>query len=205
MHLAAARTCGTFFALLAALAATLAGTARAADAPLDVKLTTLKFTGHAFLHSFAGQAKDFEGGAQVDPTNPNYVTAAVIDIATARMTTFESTRDHNMKKWLDADANPRIEYRLEKIDCLTGIPVATEEHPATFKVEGDFTLNRATRPLAAKVTAWRDKGLLIVTGTATINTMDYGLPIIRQMFMTVDRNVDVSFRLVFDLPADAAK
>jgi polyisoprenoid-binding protein YceI len=202
MHQAGHGQRGKVLALLLVLA--VSGLGRAADAPLDAKLTSLKFTGHAFLHSFDGQAKDFEGGAQVDPTNPNYVTDAVIDIATPRLTTFQATRDHNMKKWLDVDANPRIEYRLEKIDCLSGIPVeATQARPATFKVEGDFTLNRATRPLSATVTGWRDKGLLIVTGTATIDTMDYGLPIIRQMFMTVDRNVDVSFRLVFDLPADA--
>ncbi len=177
-----------------------------ADAPLDAKLTSMKFTGHAFLHSFDGQAQDFEGGAQVDPTNPNYVTDAVIDIATARMTTFQTTRDRNMMKWLQSEANPRIEYRLEKIDCTAGIPVeATAARPAKFIVQGDFTLNRTTRPLSANVLGWRDKGLLYITGTAKINTADYGLPIIRQMFMTVDPTVDVSFRLVFDLPADPAK
>jgi polyisoprenoid-binding protein YceI len=178
----------------------------AADAPLDAKLTSLKFTGHAFLHSFEGQAQDFEGGAQVDPADPNYVTTAVIDIATAKMTTFQATRDRNMKTWLDSSTNPRIEYRLDKLTAVSGDPAtATKEHPATFTVQGYFTLNRTTRPLVAKVIGWREKGLLIVTGTTTIDTTDYGLPIIKEMFMTVDKDVDVTFRLVFDLPADAAK
>jgi polyisoprenoid-binding protein YceI len=191
---------GKVFALLLALAFSVPD--RAADAPLDSKLTSIKFTGHAFLHSFEGQAQDFEGGAQIDPANPNYVTDAVIDLAAARLTTFQTTRDRNMKKWLDAPANPRIEYRLEKIECVSGIPVeATRAHPATFTVQGDFTLNRTTRPVTAAVTGWREKGLLIVTGTTTLDTTDYGLPIIRQMFMTVDKDVQVSFRLVFDLPA----
>jgi len=40
----------------------------------------------------------------------------------------------------------------------------------------------------------------VVTGTTSVNTLDHGLPIIQQFFMTVDKDVDVSFHLVFDLP-----
>jgi polyisoprenoid-binding protein YceI len=188
------------------IALTLPLVAHGADVPLDTKLTSLKFTGHAFLHNFEGQAHDFQGGAKIDPANPNLVTDAVIDIATAKLTTFQTTRDGNMEKWLDAPTNPRIEYRLEKIERVSGDPAqATKTSPATFTVQGDFTLNHTTRPLSAQVTGWREKGLLVIEGTTTIDTTAYGLPIIKQMFMTVDRNVDVSFHLVFDLPADGAK
>jgi polyisoprenoid-binding protein YceI len=188
-----------FFALFLALA--LPGAAPAATAPLDAGASTLKFTGHAFLHSFDGQAQEFEGGARLDPANPNLVSEAFLDVAAGRMTTFQDTRDKNMRAWLHTDADPRIEFHLSRIECLSGDPAkAGPDHPASFAVSGEFTLNRTTQPLCARVLGWRERRTLVVTGTTTLNTIDYGLPIIRQLFMTVDPHVDVSFRLVFDLP-----
>jgi polyisoprenoid-binding protein YceI len=177
--------------------------ALAADAPLDARETSIKFTGHATLHDFDGEAQDIRGHAQLDSANPNLVTGAVIDIGVARMTTFSDGRDRNMRAWLRADAEPRIAFRLQKIICTSGHPrQATEKSPALFTVTGTFTLNGQTRPLTAKVTGWRDGALLHVVGLTQIDTTAYGLLIISQFFLTVDKNVDVVFRLAFDLPVE---
>ncbi len=48
--------------------------------------------------------------------------------------------------------------------------------------------------------AWREGKRLTVEGIATIDTVDHGLPIVKQLFMTVDKNVDVAFHLVFNVP-----
>jgi hypothetical protein len=117
------------------------------------------------------------------------------------MTTFETTRDKNMRDWLHVDTQPRIEFHLAKVTCLTGdLSRATRDHPAQFSVLGDFTLNKITKPLATKVLGWREGNLLVVTGAAQIDTTAYGLPIVRQFFLTVDKDVDITFHLVFDLP-----
>ena len=190
-----------FLVLLVALLTSVL--ARADVAPLDAKATTIKFTGHAFLHDFTGQAQDFEGGAVIDRAQPTFVGAAVVDVGTAGLTTFQETRDRNMRNWLHVAEKPRIEYRLDKLTCDSGVPArATRDHPAAFTVHGYFTLNHATKPLTAQVLGWREDQRLIVTGAIRIDTTAYGLPIIRQLMMTVDKNVDVSFRLVFDLPAN---
>jgi hypothetical protein len=77
---------------------------------------------------------------------------------------------------------------------------ATREHPSSFVVRGNFTLNRTTRPIQTQVLGWREGAWLVITGATTIDTTAYGLPLIRQVFLTVQPEVDVTFRLVFNLP-----
>jgi polyisoprenoid-binding protein YceI len=181
----------------------LSGFSHAVEVPLDAKESFLKFTGHAFMHDFNGEAKEFSGSAQIDSQKPEIVLSAKIDIQAATMTTFESARDRNMFKWLHVDVNPAINFQLNEVKRVNGHPVdATKDHPSQFTVGGVFTLNKTRRPLETKALGWREGKWLVVTGTTKINTADHGLPEVRQLFMTVDKKVDVVFRLVFDLPPE---
>jgi polyisoprenoid-binding protein YceI len=174
----------------------MAGVARAgaAEVPLDVTTSTLKFTGHAFLH-------DFHGTAQVDPALTVPVQGAVIEIAAGKMTTFIDARDRNMRTWLKVDANPAIKFELTSVRLVQGDAAhATKEHPATFAVAGTFTLNQTPKPLTATATGWREGNRLVIDGTTVIDTTAYGLPIVQTLFLTVDKNVDVAFHLEYALP-----
>jgi len=180
--------------------------AHSADAPLDQKQSSLKFTGHAFLHDFNGEAKEFTGSAQVDSSKPELVTGAKIEIQAAKMTTFESTRDQNMFQWLRVQATPEISFDLTRVISMDGKPAvatAIKNSPSKFLVSGNFTLNNVAKPLQAEALSWREGKYLVVTGTTSIDTTAHGLPIIKQFFMTVDKDVDVSFHLVFDLPSNS--
>lgn len=183
------------------LATLLTGFTYGQEAPLDMKLSTLKFTGHAFLHDFNGEAKEFTGSAKLDALKPELVTSARIDIAAAKMTTFESGRDHNMFEWLNVDSIPGISFELTHVLSMDGKAAAgTKDHPAKFVVSGKFTLNKVAKPLETQVLGWREGKWLVVTGITQVDTADHGLPIIKQYFMTVDKDVDIDFHLVFDLP-----
>lgn len=175
----------------------------AVEVPLDAKQSSLKFTGHAFLHDFNGQAKQFSGSAQIDFQKPELVLSATIDIEAAKMTTFESARDRNMFQWLHVDTNPRISFELTHVISMDGNAAnATKGHPSKFFVSGKFTLNKVTKSLQTQVLGWREGKWLVATGSTQINTADHGLPIIEQFFMTVDKDVDIVFHLVFDLPSN---
>lgn len=181
----------------------LSGFARALEVPLDAKESFLKFTGHAFMHDFNGEAKEFHGSAQIDVKKPEIVLGAEIDIQAAKMTTFESTRDRNMFDWLHVDMNPEISFQLKKAKLMKDdFTNATTDHPAQFAVNGNFNLNKITKPLETQVFAWREGKWLVATGMTRINTADHGLPEIRQLFMTVEKQVDIGFRLIFDLPPE---
>ena len=172
----------------------------AVEAPLNVTQSSLKFTGHAFMHDFNGEAKQFNGSAEMDPKKPT-VESAKIEIKAARMTTFESERDHEMLAWLHVDVNPDLSFHLTRVTVVSGDPGrATKDHPAQFTVQGTFTLNHVSKPLEAQADGWREGDLLVVAGKTKVDTASYGLPIIKKFFMTVGKDVDVDFHLAFDLP-----
>lgn len=136
------------------LAISLTGLSRAADAPLDLKQSSLKFTGHAFLHDFDGTAKDFQGSAQIDPAKPTLIRSAKIDFPTAGMTTFEDTRDRNMRDWLHVGTHPEIEFQLTTVLPLKGDPArATRDNPVQFTVRGTLTLNGTPGPWKPRLRA----------------------------------------------------
>jgi polyisoprenoid-binding protein YceI len=185
------------------LALLLSGLSDAAEAPLNAKQSFLKFTGHAFMHDFNGEAKEFSGSSQIDSSKPEIVLNAKIAIQAANMTTFENARDQNMFQWLHVDAIPGISFELTHVISMDGkAATATKDHPSKFLVSGDFTLNKITKPLQTRVSGWREGKWLVVTGVTQIDTAEHGLPIIKQYFMTVDKEVDIAFRLVFDLPPE---
>jgi polyisoprenoid-binding protein YceI len=187
--------------LLALALALGTGTVAAQEVPLDLKASFLKFEGHAFLHDFEGQAQSFVGSAQIDLNRPQVVTRARIVIAVAGMTTFQQTRDRNMKTWLQATTQPEIVFTLDQVKLFAGEPrLAREAMPARFRVQGELEMNHQQHPLTGMADGWRSGALLIVSGQTTLNTEDYGLPQIRQLFLTVDPRVDVTYRLAFDLP-----
>ena len=172
----------------------------AVEAPLDVTQSSLKFTGHAFMHNFSGEAKQFSGSAEVDPNKPA-VESARIKIKAARMTTFEGERDHDMLAWLHVDVNPDLSFRLTRVTLVSGDSAhATKDHPAHFRVDGIFTLNHVSKPLEAQAEGWREGDLLVVAGKTKVDTASHGLPIIKKYFMTVGKDVDIDFHLAFDLP-----
>ena len=177
--------------------------AHAGEASLDVHASTLKFTGHAFLHDFEGEAREFKGSAQVDAKDPLLVDGAEIDIASAKLTTFVDARDRNMFQWLQVTVNPDIRFQLTKVKLLEGDPLhATKDAPARFSVSGLFTLNKVTKALQSEALGWREGGRLIVEGTTQIDTAAHGLPEVKTLFLTVGKDVDVAFHLAFDLPGE---
>ncbi len=172
------------------------------EAPLDPKVSYLKFTGHAFMHEFNGTAGLFHGSAQIDTQTPQVVTGANIVINAVAMTTFDNDRDKNMRDWLQVETNPEITFVLQKVTPLQAFTptAATIGNPVPFTVKGTLTLNRATHDVETRVLGWREGSWLIVTGTTVINTTDYGLPPVQKFFLSVDKNVDLAFRLAFVLP-----
>jgi polyisoprenoid-binding protein YceI len=189
---------------LVVVASIFSSLAHAVEAPLDTQASTLKFVGHTMLHDFKGTARDFHGSAQIDTATPALASAAEIDITAARLTTFIDDRDRKMFGWLQVRKNPDIEFQLGKVKLLGGDPLhATKAAPAQYALSGVFTLNKVGKPLKTEAHVYRDGQLLIADGTARIDTVDHGLPEVKAFFMTVDRNVDITFHLVFDLPKEA--
>ena len=194
------------FVSTALLLTCLAGSAAYAETlPLDPKGSSLTFTGEAFLHNFRGEAKEFEGNALLELEAVPPIQRATLHFKMAALTTFQEQRDQNMRTWLNIKAYPEATFQLERVKVLTGdYKTASPAQPAKFAVFGTLTLNGVREPLSGTAQGWRENDRVIVAGETTVDTMKHGLPQIREMVLTVGRNVKAAFRFSFVLPSDYA-
>ncbi|MEI9893130.1 MAG: YceI family protein [Chthoniobacter sp.] len=169
--------------------------------PLDPQGSSLTFVGDATLHSFRGEAKEFTGSATLDTEASPPVQKATLRFKTAALTTFNDKRDKNMRDWLKVEVHPDVTFTLESVKLIEGdMPKADAQHPAKFTVNGTFVLNGAKQPFGGAALGWRAKDRLLVTGDAVIDTLQFGLPQIRQTLLTVATKVKTSYRFSFILP-----
>jgi len=172
---------------------------------LDPNGSSVKFVGTSFLHSFHGEAKDISGSAEIDAGAVPPVQKATLHFKTAALTTFHQERDQKMFAWLQIATHPEALFTLQNVKLLEGdFQSANAQHPAKFEVRGGFTLNGVKKPMIGSALGWREKDRLIVSGETTVDTLRYGLPQIREAFMTVAAEVKVSYRFSFILPHEHA-
>jgi polyisoprenoid-binding protein YceI len=180
--------------------------ARSEELPLDSGKSSVSFVGEAFMHNFRGEAKDISGHASLEPTAVPPIQKATLRFKTAALTTFHPERDQKMRAWLQVTAQPDATFRLESVRLVAGdYQQASAANPARFRVTGAFTLHGVTKSIAGNANGWRDSNRLFVTGDATIDTTIFGLPQVREMFMTVGKDVKVTYRFAFVLPREPGK
>lgn len=157
------------------------------------------------MHSFHGEARNFTGSATLESGANPPVQRATLHFKTAALTTFNNDRDKKMWEWLKIDAHPEATFTLESVKPIEGDgQKADAAHPARFQVAGTLTLNGVKQAVAGTAQGWREKDRLIVSGNTVLDTLKYGLPQIRQAFLTVGTNVKTSYRFTFILPAEYA-
>jgi len=198
------RSTGTLvFSLLIALLSTDAVCLAGQAIELDPKGSSVTFVGDSFLHSFHGEAKDITGNAELDAAAVPPVQKATLRFKTAALTTFHNGRDEKMFAWLKVAVHPDALFLLESVRLREGdFQNANARHPAKFAIQGTFTLNGVKQPMDGSALGWRDRDRLVVSGETTVNTLRYGLPQIREAFMTVGADVKVSYRFSFILPRE---
>jgi polyisoprenoid-binding protein YceI len=194
--------------LTLALAFVLASSAMAADPvtlPLDRKTSFVKFVGESFLHDFHGEAKELSGSAELDPSATPPIQRASLQFPVTKLTTFHEGRDKKMFEWLKVETHRDSAFALEKVRLTAGdYQAADPQNPASFAVAGLFTFNGVKKPVSGTAKGWRDKNRLVVSGETTIDTLKFGLPQIREAFLTVGTNVRVTYQFSFLLPPEYA-
>ena len=102
------------------------------------------------------------------------------------MKTGRADRDHNMLGWLQTNQFPQVIFELRTVD--RGPDGALTAH-------GRFQLHGQLHDLSFPVTVTVGRGVTTIDGVATLDTRDFGLPIIRFLVLTVDPVVHVHFHL----------
>lgn len=139
----------------------------------------------ATLGSFVAHLEDFDAAISMDPESERVGTAAFhADLSAVK--TGIADRDHNMIVWLQANEFPQVVFELKGMD---------RGSDGALTARGRFQLHGQTHDISFPVRVTVDRGLAAIDGTASLDTRDFGLPIIRFFVLTVDPVVQVKFHL----------
>ncbi len=161
--------------------------ARATGAPLVLDYTEshLDIAVKSTVTSFIARLEKFDVAITVDPDRGRVESTAFhADLAAVK--TGRTDRDHNMVVWLQANQFPQVDFELKAMD---------RGPDGGLTAFGRFQLHGQQHDLRFPLTVTVSKGLTIIDGTATLDTRDFGLPIIRFWLLTVDPVVHVHFHL----------
>lgn len=169
------------------LAASVPAMLVAAERPLvlDAAQSRISIAVHVTVDSFVGELTAFEPAVTV--ADDGRVTGARLAFHFRDVKTGKSSRDEAMHKWQHSDEFPDGLFVLTSIQPASG---------SKATAAGRLTLHGVTRDVTCPIAITREDGRTAIDGEATIDTREYGLPVIRMLaIMKVDPLVRVRFHL----------
>jgi len=179
------RSSGARLLAAAILALPLATRANGAPFVMDHAESHVDIAVKSTLYSFVARLEEFDVAITLDPENGR-VESTVFHADLSALKTGITDRDHNMSVWLQAKEFPQVVFELGSVD--RGPNGALTAH-------GRFQLHGQLHDIRFPMTVSLSRGLTTIDGTVTLDTQDFGLPIIRYWVLTVDPVLQVHFHL----------
>lgn len=179
------RSSGARLLAAAILALPLATSANGALFVVDRAESHVDIAVKSTLDSFVARLADFDVAITLDPEDGR-IESAAFHAALSAVKTGLAGRDHNMSVWLQTNEFPQVVFELRAVDRSPN---------GVFTARGRFRLHGQMHDIRFPVTVTVNRGLAAIDGTATLDTQEYGLPIIRFWVLTVDPVVQVHFHL----------
>lgn len=173
--------------VLFTLAAGMAANLVAAERPLvvDPAASRIEIAVRATVDSFVGELTAYEPAITL--ADDGSVKSARFGFQFRDVTTRKTDRDKAMHKWQQTDTHPKGLFILTSLEPASG---------PTAIAFGRLTFHGVTRDVRFPITITRDDGRYAIDGQATIDTREYGLPVIRMLALVkVDPMVRVRFHL----------
>ena len=179
------RSSGARLLAAAILALPVAAKANGARLVLDRAESHVDIAVKATAGSFVARLDDFDVAITLDPESGGVESTAFhADLSAVK--TGRAGRDHDMSVWLQTNEFPQVVFELRAVDRgLNGALTA----------RGRFQLHGQQHEIHFPVTVTVNRGLTTIDGAATLDTRDFGLPIIRFWVLTVDPVLHVHFHL----------
>jgi polyisoprenoid-binding protein YceI len=179
------RSSGTRLLAAAILVLPLATRANGAQFVMDRAESHVDITVKATLGSFVAHLEDFDVAITLDPESGRVESTAFhANLSTVK--TGLAARDHNMSVWLQTNEFPQVVFELKAVDRSPN---------GALTARGRLQLHGQMHDMRFPVTVTVSRGLATIDGTATLDTQDFGLPVIRFWVLTVDPVVQVHWRL----------
>lgn len=166
--------------------AAISSLAQGATLSVDKHLSRLEVAVHAPPDSFVAPLAVYDISVSLNPAGTLPETAEV-SFAFADLKTGKDARDKKMLEWLQSGQFPSGRFVLESL---------TNDARGKLLAAGTLTLHGVARPLSFPVTVASEGTRMKIDGEATVDTRDFGLPVIRMFaLLKVDPQVIVRFHL----------
>lgn len=148
---------------------------------------------HATVDSFTARLGDYDAQIDVDPDTAK-VLGAQFRFRFADLKTGKPRRDREMHEWQRTEEHPDGEFALAALE-----PTAD----GRFTARGTLRLHGTVKEIRFPVSVTTDHTLFAVDGQPTLDTREFGLPVIRKLaLLKVDPVVTVRFHLQTSLPTE---
>ncbi len=154
----------------------------------------IAFDGRATLHGFTGTSQQVDGRVEVIPVAIEESSSGFVAVKAASLTTGNGLRDRNMRKLLEIDRYPEIRFTLGQVK-VQKLPSA-EQKSAALTVTGRLQVRDVTRTLQLPVEVTPDAESITITGQVPFTFTDAGLTPPSFLFVTVENQLTIRFRLV---------
>jgi len=172
--------------LLVALICVLPYCLRGATLVVDKRESHIQIQVRATLSSFVARLPDYDAVITVAPASGR-VESAQFNANFSGVKTGVAARDSDMNEWQETDQFPRLGFDLISME---------PGERGTFVAHGLLHLHGVEQSVSFPVAITTDRRLLAVDGELSVDTRDFGLPIIRKFFiLTVNPVVHLRFHL----------
>jgi len=179
------RSSGARLLAAAILALPLATRASGARFVLDRAQSRVDIAVKATVNSFIVRLEDFDVAIALDPESGK-VESTAFHADLSALKTGRAGRDHDMSIWLQTNEFPQVVFELGAVD---------RSPDGALTARGRLQLHGQQHDVRFPLTVTVSRGSATIDGTATLDTRDFGLPIIRFWLLTVDPVVHVHFHL----------
>ncbi len=178
--------------------------------PISAANSLLTFTIRRPGETIDGTAHEFTGDVTFDPADLPAGGAVVLRVAAVSLETGNRLRDRKMRNsHLEVERFPDIVFRSTSIEVggtrdrsAPGSPASGAPCPPfgagdrRVLVEGVLGLHGAERSLMVPAAIRYDGGALTAEGCVNLTYTDYGIPIPRFLWLVMDDDIQVRFRIV---------
>lgn len=173
-----------WLSILLIAAVSVSGLAAAETLTINAEQSRVEIEVKATVDSFTGKLKHYQADVEVAD---GHVVSAVVRFRFADVHTGKDGRDEAMHDWQETGKYP------DGVFTLASLEPAAE---GRMKAHGTLQFHGVTRELVFPVSVITDRNLYAIDGVATLDTREFGLPVIRKFgLLKVDPLVKVRFHL----------
>jgi polyisoprenoid-binding protein YceI len=146
---------------------------------------------------FAAASEGPIGEFEIDISDLRQPVKGSLTVSAAGFRSGDKSRDKDIRRALDVDHHPEIQYRIDKMD--SSFPSLAENNDVILTIHGVLSVKGVERPttFAGRIRL-RPGGALWIRGESWLKPRDWGVPLIRSWLVSMKDSVLAIFDLTLN-------